>query len=117
MAEGAYSAAWANPLANPLASHSSTNASRKATGRLRRTIPARKFATSRDLRAKPTPMNGYTGRSGFGKAIAGKPDPAKNSCAETDIVNVAAKNEAIVIRITSSPPCSRPSKTGDLKFF
>jgi hypothetical protein len=42
-----------------------------------------------------------TGRSGFGKAAAGVPDPAKNSRAETDIVNVTAKTVAIVIRMTS----------------
>ena len=42
-----------------------------------------------------------TGRSGFGKAVAGVPDPAKNSCAETDIVNMAAKTMASVIRMTS----------------
>jgi hypothetical protein len=42
-----------------------------------------------------------TGRSGFGKAVAGVPDPAKNSCAETDIVNMAAKTIASVIRMTS----------------
>jgi hypothetical protein len=42
-----------------------------------------------------------TGRSGFGKAAAGMPDAAKNSCAQTDIVNVAAKTVAIVTRITS----------------
>src|SRR6516165_7313283 len=42
-----------------------------------------------------------TGRSGFGKAAAGVPEPAKNSCAEIDIVKVAATTVAIVIRITS----------------
>jgi hypothetical protein len=50
-----------------------------------------------------------TGRSGFGNATSGKPDPAKNSCAETDILNVATKIAAIVIRITSL--------TWRLKFF
>jgi len=34
-------------------------------------------------------------------AAAGVPEPAKNSCAEIDIVNVAATTVAIVIRITS----------------
>jgi hypothetical protein len=42
-----------------------------------------------------------TGRSGFEKAAAGVLDSARNSLAETDIVNVAAKTVAIVIRMTS----------------
>ena len=42
-----------------------------------------------------------TGRSGFGKAAPGVPDPAKNSWAGTDIENVAARTIAIVIRMTS----------------
>jgi hypothetical protein len=42
-----------------------------------------------------------TGRSGFGKAVAGLPDSARNSLAETDIVNAVAKTVAIVIRLTS----------------
>ena len=41
-----------------------------------------------------------TGRSGLGKAVAGMPEPAKNSCAELDIVDVAATIAAIIIRIT-----------------
>jgi hypothetical protein len=43
-----------------------------------------------------------TGRSGFGKAAAGVPGPAKNSWAETDIAKVAAKTVAIVFRMTSA---------------
>ncbi len=39
------------------------------------------------------------GRSGFGKAAAGAPGPAKNSCAQTDIANVAAKTAAIAMCI------------------
>jgi hypothetical protein len=38
---------------------------------------------------------------GFWKAAAGVPDPAKNSCAQTDIANVAAKTVVIIIRITA----------------
>ena len=52
------------------------------------------FLAAREL------MMSATGRSGFGKATAGKPDPAKNSWAETDIVTVA-KIAIIVIRRTS----------------
>jgi hypothetical protein len=40
-----------------------------------------------------------TGRSGFGKAAAGVPDPAMKSCAELANVNAAAK--MAVVRITS----------------
>jgi hypothetical protein len=38
---------------------------------------------------------------GFGKAAAGVPDPAINSCAETTIVNAAAKTAAVAICITT----------------
>jgi hypothetical protein len=39
-----------------------------------------------------------TGRSSFGKATAGVPGSARKSCAETDVMNPAAKTAAIVIR-------------------
>ena len=42
-----------------------------------------------------------TGRSGLGKAEAGAPDSAMKSCAETDIVNAAAKTTTIAVRIRS----------------
>jgi hypothetical protein len=38
------------------------------------------------------------GRSSFGKATAGVPGSARKSCAETDVMNPAAKTAAIVIR-------------------
>jgi hypothetical protein len=48
--------------------------------------------------------------SGFGKATAGVPDPAMKSCAETDIVNAAAKTATTVIRIRSPTQRLRASK-------
>jgi hypothetical protein len=43
-----------------------------------------------------------TGRSGFGKAIAGVPRSARKSCEKTDVMNAAAKTAATVIRSTPS---------------
>jgi hypothetical protein len=53
------------------------------------------------LFALPDWADDATGRSGFGKAAAGVPDPAINSCAEADIVKVAAKTAAVAICITT----------------